>query len=74
MSQFQEVASREEALCIQLQDARIAVDLTLRELEKAIDERDAIKAELAFLMAERATSDASRDEFVVPWGYCEDDD
>lgn len=70
------VTEQKEALSIELNDARIAVDLTLRELAERIDKRDAIKAELAALSSQGPDSETHEqpDDFMVPWGFCEDDD
>lgn len=77
MSQPQQKA-KEQEIYIQLQDARLAVDISLRELSKAVDQRDALKAALAAIHGRESTidltTDSKVDRFIVPWGFCEDDD
>lgn len=81
MSQPHRLTQRDEQkLRTQLEDARLAVDVSLRELAKRIDERDALKAELVIVLGEQAIvelhhpANQGNDRFIVPWGFCEDDD
>ena len=79
MSQLNQQLTDEQKICIQLEDARLAVDVSLRELTKNIDERNALRAELSAVLSRRVDIDLTIyedavDEFIVPWGYCEDDD
>ena len=79
MSQLPQQVTDEQRICIELEDARLAVDVSLRELAKRIDERDALRAELVALLSNQVDIDLTIhednvDKFIVPWGSCEDDD